>query len=108
MALQKTTKRRPTPMNAVWNEYPFTCPVCKRNWAIKHIRICRNDGTWVCQKCRDAVLQRTVRNPGKIIGVPPESSCHTCHAPMGKRRAVVNTFGNIVHYRCPKKHRPPS
>jgi len=34
MALQKTTKRRPTPMNAVWNEYPFTCPVCKRNWAI--------------------------------------------------------------------------
>ena len=105
MPAKKNRKPRPA---AVWNEHPFTCPGCDRNWGIGQIRICTLNGRWHCQRCRDAVLTKTVRSAGKITPVTSDQTCHTCHTPFGARRAVTNVHGNLVHYRCPKKLRPAS
>jgi transcription elongation factor Elf1 len=101
------SKRKPRP-NAVWNEHPFTCPGCGRNWGIAQIRICTLYGKWHCQACRDTALDRVVRTAGKITPTDASQTCRTCHLPFGSRRAVTNVHGDLVHYRCPKKRRAPS
>ena len=96
---QEPTRRA----NAVWNYFEFTCRSCGRHWLPNTIRICRLGGQMVCQRCRDAALSRAVPNPGKKVATDPDTLCHTCKAPMGRRRAVMNVLGQTVHYRCPKK-----
>ena len=97
-------KKRKQQLPAVWNTHPFTCHICSRNWAPNQIRICTLRGTWVCQKCRDATLNRKVPNAGRISPAVEGMTCRTCKEPIKVgRRSVVNVHGDVVHYRCPKK-----
>lgn len=88
---------------AIWNQHPFTCPGCDRNWPPGQIRICLYARRWVCQRCRDSAMGRVVTNAGQRIECAFDTECDTCHRQIRHRRAVINIHGRIVHYRCPKK-----
>jgi cytochrome c553 len=99
------TTRTPT-----WNKVELTCPKCRRHFAPNQIRIVRRNNQWWCHRCaleaktvaRTArTIGTTVRAADVIAGMP--TNCATCHQPFGHRRRVINTDGQHVHYRCPRR-----
>lgn len=105
MATINPTRRHNSP---IWNLYPFTCPRCLRSWKAQLIRMKRLDGRYVCHRCHDEAHNRTRGIPGRAVDakVKAVAICATCSTAIGRQRAVVNTMGLVVHYRCPvKKYR---
>lgn len=100
-------RQRRYKQTAIWNQLALTCPMCGRHFPALTIRIIRLDGRWHCQTCFDRATHRQTTKPTAITLEQhtdlANQKCATCHTKFGNRRITVNTNGQLVHYRCPRR-----
>lgn len=93
----------------VWNKAPLTCPMCRRHFAIRTIRILRHNGRWTCHAC---VLEAAdTRPPHHAMTLEQHHDlenqrCATCYTAIGTRQTTINVHGLVVHRHCPQKRNP--